>query len=190
MQVAVQFYWGGGVGGRKSFIPLFRWNLDLSRGLWHSNADFFLSNCWWVKHVKDEASHVCTVYVRVCETSRLFLCFIVFLTHSLCRLKKLLSRPMRKPSISEEREMESQLSLQREMKNNCSEMVNEVGRLRTKVSSGLFGVFWWWCFFFWKNWVIPSLYYFSCCWFFFLCCILEATAFSWCSFYCYSSRCR
>lgn len=55
---------------------------------------------------------------------------------------------MRKPSISEEREMESQLSLQREMKNNCSEMVNEVGRLRTKVSSGFFGVFWWWCFFF------------------------------------------
>ncbi|XP_069658395.1 ankyrin repeat domain-containing protein 26-like [Haliaeetus albicilla] len=49
------------------------------------------------------------------------------------RLKKLLSRSMRKPSIYEEREMESQLSLQREMKNNCSEMVNEVGRLRTKV---------------------------------------------------------
>ncbi|NWZ47760.1 ANR26 protein, partial [Haliaeetus albicilla] len=49
------------------------------------------------------------------------------------RLKKLLSRSMRKPSVYEEREMESQLSLQREMKNNCSEMVNEVGRLRTKV---------------------------------------------------------
>ena len=41
----------------------------------------------------------------------------------------------------EESEMESQLTLQGEMKNNCSEMVSEDGRLRTKVSSGLFGVF-------------------------------------------------
>ncbi|XP_052646901.1 ankyrin repeat domain-containing protein 26-like [Harpia harpyja] len=52
---------------------------------------------------------------------------------ALFTLKRLLSRSMRKLSIYEEREMKSQLSLQREMKNSYSETVNEVGRLRTKV---------------------------------------------------------
>ena len=101
----------------------------------------FLSNSWCVKHAQDEASHVCALYVRVCEKGRLFLCFIVVLTNLLCRLNRLLSRATKKLHVYEESEMESQLSLQGEMKNNCSEMVSEDGRLRTKVSSGLFGVF-------------------------------------------------
>ncbi|NWU48436.1 ANR26 protein, partial [Dromas ardeola] len=50
------------------------------------------------------------------------------------RLKKLLSRAMKKLRVYDERERESQLNLQGEMKNRYSEMVNEVGRLRTKVS--------------------------------------------------------
>ncbi|NXK22114.1 ANR26 protein, partial [Arenaria interpres] len=49
------------------------------------------------------------------------------------RLKRLLSRAMKKLRVCEERERESQLNLQGEMKNRYSEMVNEVGRLRTKV---------------------------------------------------------
>ncbi|NWT42860.1 ANR26 protein, partial [Chroicocephalus maculipennis] len=49
------------------------------------------------------------------------------------RLKRLLSRAMKKLRVYEERERESQLNLQGEMKNRYSEMVNEVGRLRTKV---------------------------------------------------------
>ncbi|XP_074024588.1 ankyrin repeat domain-containing protein 26 [Numenius arquata] len=49
------------------------------------------------------------------------------------RLKRLLSRAMKKLRVYEERDRESQLNLQGEMKNKCSEMVSEVGRLRTKV---------------------------------------------------------
>ncbi|NWW42747.1 ANR26 protein, partial [Pedionomus torquatus] len=49
------------------------------------------------------------------------------------RLKRLLSRAMKKIRVCEERERDSQLNLQGEMKNRYSEMVNEVGRLRTKV---------------------------------------------------------
>ncbi|NXV12892.1 ANR26 protein, partial [Cepphus grylle] len=49
------------------------------------------------------------------------------------RLKRLLSRAVKKLRVYEERERESQLNLQGEMKNRYSEMVNEVGRLRTKV---------------------------------------------------------
>ncbi|PKU49235.1 ankyrin repeat domain-containing protein 26 [Limosa lapponica baueri] len=49
------------------------------------------------------------------------------------RLKRLLSRAMKKLRVCEERERDSQLNLQGEMKNRYSEMVNEVGRLRTKV---------------------------------------------------------
>ncbi|XP_014819351.1 PREDICTED: ankyrin repeat domain-containing protein 26-like isoform X5 [Calidris pugnax] len=49
------------------------------------------------------------------------------------RLKRLLSRAVKKLRMCEERERESQLNLQGEMKNRYSEMVNEVGRLRTKV---------------------------------------------------------
>ncbi|XP_074878228.1 ankyrin repeat domain-containing protein 26-like [Buteo buteo] len=49
------------------------------------------------------------------------------------RLKKLLSRATKKLRAYEEKEMESQLNLQGEMKNRYSEMANEVGRLRTKV---------------------------------------------------------
>ncbi|KGL92187.1 Ankyrin repeat domain-containing protein 26, partial [Charadrius vociferus] len=49
------------------------------------------------------------------------------------RLKRLLNRAMKKLRVYEERERESQLNLQGEMKNRYSEMVNEVGRLRTKV---------------------------------------------------------
>ncbi|NXW07694.1 ANR26 protein, partial [Fregetta grallaria] len=49
------------------------------------------------------------------------------------RLKRLLNRAMKKLRLYEERERESQLNLQGEMKNRYSEMVNEVSRLRTKV---------------------------------------------------------
>ncbi|XP_075003173.1 ankyrin repeat domain-containing protein 26 isoform X3 [Calonectris borealis] len=49
------------------------------------------------------------------------------------RLKRLLNRAMKKLRMYEGRERESQLNLQGEMKNRYSEMVNEVGRLRTKV---------------------------------------------------------
>ncbi|NXT45133.1 ANR26 protein, partial [Pelecanoides urinatrix] len=49
------------------------------------------------------------------------------------RLKRLLNRAMKKLRKYEGRERESQLNLQGEMKNRYSEMVNEVGRLRTKV---------------------------------------------------------
>ncbi|XP_009990071.1 PREDICTED: ankyrin repeat domain-containing protein 26-like, partial [Tauraco erythrolophus] len=49
------------------------------------------------------------------------------------RLKRLLSRAMKKLRVYEERERESHLNLQGEMKNRYSEMVNEVGRLRIKV---------------------------------------------------------
>ncbi|NXO60947.1 ANR26 protein, partial [Aramus guarauna] len=49
------------------------------------------------------------------------------------RLKRLLNRVMKKLRMCEERERESQLNFQAEMKNRYSEMVNEVGRLRTKV---------------------------------------------------------
>ncbi|NXD88042.1 ANR26 protein, partial [Halcyon senegalensis] len=47
------------------------------------------------------------------------------------RLKRLLNRAMKKLRLHEERE--SQLNFQGEMKNRYSEMINEVGRLRTKV---------------------------------------------------------
>ncbi|XP_072717379.1 ankyrin repeat domain-containing protein 26 isoform X5 [Ciconia boyciana] len=49
------------------------------------------------------------------------------------RLKRLLSRAMKKLRVYEERVSESQHNLQGEMKNRYSEMVNELGRLRTKV---------------------------------------------------------
>ncbi|NWU17540.1 ANR26 protein, partial [Cephalopterus ornatus] len=49
------------------------------------------------------------------------------------RLKRLLNRATKKLRMYEEREMESQLNLQGEMKNRYSEMVSEVGRLRPKV---------------------------------------------------------
>ncbi|XP_074726306.1 ankyrin repeat domain-containing protein 26 isoform X7 [Strix uralensis] len=49
------------------------------------------------------------------------------------RLKRLLDRAMKKLRVYEERETESQLHLQGEMKNRYSETVNEIGRLRTKV---------------------------------------------------------
>ncbi|XP_074759251.1 ankyrin repeat domain-containing protein 26 [Athene noctua] len=49
------------------------------------------------------------------------------------RLKRLLNRAMKKLRVYEERETESQLHLQGEMKNRYSETVNEIGRLRTKV---------------------------------------------------------
>ncbi|KAM6290360.1 ankyrin repeat domain-containing protein 26 [Porphyrio hochstetteri] len=49
------------------------------------------------------------------------------------RLNRLLSRAMKKLRVYEERERESHLSLQGEMKNRYSEMMDEVCRLRTKV---------------------------------------------------------
>ncbi|KAM9293509.1 ankyrin repeat domain-containing protein 26 isoform 2-T2 [Morus bassanus] len=49
------------------------------------------------------------------------------------RLKRLLNRAMKKLRVYEGREREFHLNLQGEMKNRYSEMVNEVGRLRTKV---------------------------------------------------------
>ncbi|XP_037230733.1 ankyrin repeat domain-containing protein 26 isoform X13 [Falco rusticolus] len=51
----------------------------------------------------------------------------------LCRLKRLLSRATKELRVYEERGGLSQLNLQGEMKNRYSEMVNEIGRLRTKV---------------------------------------------------------
>uniref|UniRef100_A0A8B9IG85 Ankyrin repeat domain-containing protein 26 n=1 Tax=Anser cygnoides TaxID=8845 RepID=A0A8B9IG85_ANSCY len=50
------------------------------------------------------------------------------------RCKRLLNRAMKKIRTYEARERESQFNFQGEMKNRYSEMVNEVGRLRTKVS--------------------------------------------------------
>ncbi|XP_063998132.1 ankyrin repeat domain-containing protein 26 isoform X5 [Pogoniulus pusillus] len=49
------------------------------------------------------------------------------------RLKRLLNRAVRKLRLYEEREMESQLNLQGEMKNRSSKLINEVGELRAKV---------------------------------------------------------
>lgn len=49
---------------------------------------------------------------------------------------------MKKIRMYEARERESQFNFQGEMKNRYSEMVNEVGRLRTKVSSGLCVYIW------------------------------------------------
>lgn len=120
----------------------------------------FVSSWWCVKHVRDEASHVCALYMRVCEKGQLFLCFIVFLTDLLCRLKRLLKRATKKLTMYEERERESQLNWQGEMKNGYSEMVIEVGRLRTKVSSAFFGGGGGFSF---ESCVILSLYFFSCC---------------------------
>ncbi|NXQ58778.1 ANR26 protein, partial [Anthoscopus minutus] len=50
------------------------------------------------------------------------------------RLKRLLSRAMKKIKVYEEREMESQLNLKGEMKSRYSEMIIEVDRLRAKVA--------------------------------------------------------
>lgn len=50
-------------------------------------------------------------------------------------MKRLLSRATKKIREYEEREMESQLNLKGEMKSRYSEMVSEVDRLKTKVSS-------------------------------------------------------
>ncbi|NXC50136.1 ANR26 protein, partial [Penelope pileata] len=50
------------------------------------------------------------------------------------RCKRLLNRAMKKIRMYEGRERESQFNFQGEMKNRYSEMVNEVGRLRTKVT--------------------------------------------------------
>ncbi|EOA97030.1 Ankyrin repeat domain-containing protein 26, partial [Anas platyrhynchos] len=50
------------------------------------------------------------------------------------RCKRLLNRAMKKIRMYEARERESQFNFQGEIKNRYSEMVNEVGRLRTKVS--------------------------------------------------------
>ncbi|KAM6146981.1 ankyrin repeat domain-containing protein 26-like [Phoenicopterus ruber ruber] len=52
------------------------------------------------------------------------------------RVKRLLNRAMKKLRAYEEKERESQLNLQGEMKNRYSEMVNEGGRLRTKYLQG------------------------------------------------------
>ncbi|KAJ7426966.1 ankyrin repeat domain-containing protein 26 [Willisornis vidua] len=51
------------------------------------------------------------------------------------RLKRLLSRATKKLRVYEQREVESQLNLQGEMKNRYSEMVNEVDRLRPKTQA-------------------------------------------------------
>ncbi|NXK55787.1 ANR26 protein, partial [Chauna torquata] len=52
------------------------------------------------------------------------------------RCKRLLNRAVKKLREYEGRERESQFNFQGEMKNRYSEMVNEVGRLRAKYSSG------------------------------------------------------
>ncbi|XP_061229009.1 ankyrin repeat domain-containing protein 26-like [Neopsephotus bourkii] len=49
------------------------------------------------------------------------------------RLKRLMIRAIKKVRVYEEREMESQLNCQGEVKNRCSETVNELGRLRATV---------------------------------------------------------
>ncbi|NXC75369.1 ANR26 protein, partial [Anhinga anhinga] len=75
------------------------------------------------------AVRICVDEVHLCEELR-----INFELQKDCeRLKRLLNRAMKKLRVYEERERESQLNLQGEMKNRYSEMVNEVGRLRTKV---------------------------------------------------------
>ncbi|XP_048812989.1 ankyrin repeat domain-containing protein 26 isoform X23 [Lagopus muta] len=50
------------------------------------------------------------------------------------RCKRLLNRVVKKLRVHESRERESQFNFQGEMKNRYSEMVNEVGNLRTKVT--------------------------------------------------------
>lgn len=50
------------------------------------------------------------------------------------RCKRLLNRAVKKLRMYEARERESQFNFQGEMKNRYSEMVNEVGKLRTKVT--------------------------------------------------------
>ncbi|XP_042728679.1 ankyrin repeat domain-containing protein 26-like [Lagopus leucura] len=50
------------------------------------------------------------------------------------RCKRLLNRAVKKLRVHESRERESQFNFQGEMKNRYSEMVNEVGNLRTKVT--------------------------------------------------------
>lgn len=98
-------------------------------------AGFFSAIPGTVKCVKDEESYVCTPYLRAYGKGYLFLCFVVFRTDLLFRLKRLLSRATKKIKVYEEREMDSQLNLRGEMKSRYSEMVSEVDRLRTKVSS-------------------------------------------------------
>ncbi|KAM6211070.1 uncharacterized protein WM294_006588 [Sarcoramphus papa] len=81
------------------------------------------------QQVKKLAEEVCRDEVHLCEELR-----INFELYKDCeRLNRLLSRATKKLRVYEESEMESQLSLQGEMKNNCSEMVSEDGRLRTKL---------------------------------------------------------
>lgn len=132
-QVALQFSWGEG-----SLLFFFSgeiWTLQVICGT--GMLVSLRNSC--VKRIKDEASHDCAAYGEVCEKGWMFFCFIVFLTNLLCRFKRLLSRAMKKLKVYEERE--SQLNLQGEIKNRYSEMVSEVGILRTKVSSGLWGCF-------------------------------------------------
>ena len=74
-------------------------------------------------------------------TNRFIVPLLIFLTDLLCRCKRLLNRAVKKLRMYEARERESQFNFQGEMKNRYSEMVNEVGKLRTKVSSGCFFVF-------------------------------------------------
>ena len=64
------------------------------------------------------------------------------MTSLLCRLKRLLSRATKELRVYEARGGLSQLNLQGEVK----KMVNEIGRLRTKVSFILFGLLWWFFF--------------------------------------------
>lgn len=98
-------------------------------------AGFFSAIPGTVQCVKDEESYVCTPYLKAYGKGCLFLCFIVFQTDLLFRMKRLLSRATKKIRVYEETEMESQLNLKGEMKSRYSEMVSEVDRLRSKVSS-------------------------------------------------------
>jgi len=83
-------------------------------------------------------------------TNRFIVPLLIFLTDLLCRCKRLLNRAVKKLRMYEARERESQFNFQGEMKNRYSEMVNEVGKLRTKVISGcFFVVFFFVCLFVW-----------------------------------------
>lgn len=132
IQVALQFS-RAGEGGLLFIFSAEIWMLQVICGT--GKAGFFSAIPGTVKYVVDEESYVCTPYLRAYGKGCLFLCFIVLWTDLLFRLKRLLSRATKKIREYEEREMESQLNLKGEMKSRYSEMVSEVDRLKTKVSS-------------------------------------------------------
>lgn len=132
IHIALQFS-RGGEGSLQFVFSAEIWMCQLICGT--GRAGFLSAIPDTFKYVKDEESYVCTSYWRAYGKGCLFLCSCVFQTGLLFRLKRLLSRATKKIKVYEEREVESQLNLKGEMKSRYSEMVSEVDRLRTKVSS-------------------------------------------------------